>query len=89
MYKYHVTCGMEKKLVNIDRKDSPAVFSALQSTFRIDGDFLLQLQDADPCDWVDLTETESLSHKDYCARSVVCVFTILFILLVSSMASAV
>lgn len=63
MYTYHVTCNVEKKLINIDHKDRPTVFSALRSTFKIDGDFLLQLWDADFCDWIDLTETESLPDK--------------------------
>lgn len=63
MYTYHVTCGVEKKLVNIDCKDSPTVFGALQSTFGIDGGFLLQYWDADFSDWVDVTETANLPDK--------------------------
>jgi hypothetical protein len=63
MYTYHVTCGVEKKLVNIDNKDSNTVFSSLRSAFRIDDDFVLQVLDADFCDWVDLTETGTLPDR--------------------------
>ena len=41
MFTYHVTCGMEKKIVSIEFKDSASVFAALRNTFTIDGGFIL------------------------------------------------
>lgn len=63
MFTYHVTCGMEKKIVSIDCKDRASVLGALRNTFAVEEGFHLQLWDSDFCDWLDVMDTEMLPDK--------------------------
>lgn len=60
MYTYHVTCGVNKKVVSIDSQDQATVCSAISSAFLMESgvEFALQLWDNDFSDWVDAPDSE-------------------------------
>jgi len=60
MFRYHVTCGIEKKIVTVD--DKTTLNDVIQTQFGVSS-CLLQSWDSEFEDWVNVTDVTQLPDK--------------------------
>jgi hypothetical protein len=65
MYRYHVTYGVDKHIVDVSSKDKNIIVTSLRTVFNISlqDTVVIQQWDADFEDWVTVTDTEQLPDK--------------------------
>lgn len=64
MFSYHVTVGLDKKVINIMSKELTLIVDALQHAFSIASDnFVIQSWDADFDDWTNVVDASLLPDK--------------------------
>ena len=62
MFRYHVTVGVEKKIVTVD--DKTTLSNVIRQDFSVDSlSLILQSLDAEFKDWVNVTDVTQLSDK--------------------------
>jgi hypothetical protein len=64
MFSYHVTFGIDKKVISVSSKERRSIIGALQPDFEISGDnLLIQTWDVDFSHWINVSDTTVLPDK--------------------------
>jgi len=65
MFRYHVTYGVDKQIVEVNSKESNVIVTSLKTAFNISllDTIVLQQWDTDFEDWITVTNTEQLPDK--------------------------